>query len=41
MCAKSLDIVNRAVMIKTSPEHKRSDTTALISKIRRAAEKVL
>jgi dTDP-4-amino-4,6-dideoxygalactose transaminase len=41
MCARSLDILNRTVMIGTRLERRRSEVTALIRKIRSAAEEVL
>ncbi len=41
MCARSLDILNRTVMIGTSPGRKRAEATALIRRIRRAAKDVL
>lgn len=37
MCAGSLDILNRAVLIGTHPDRKASETKALIKKIRAAA----
>ena len=40
MCKRSLDILNRTVSIGTSPDHKAKDTTALIRKIKRAAERL-
>jgi dTDP-4-amino-4,6-dideoxygalactose transaminase len=41
MCAKSLDILNRTVMIGTHPDHKRPDVTRIIKRIRSAAAEVL
>lgn len=41
MCSRSLDILNRAVMIPTFPGRKRDETSACIEKIRRAAKAVL
>ncbi|NOY80373.1 MAG: DegT/DnrJ/EryC1/StrS family aminotransferase [Kiritimatiellaeota bacterium] len=41
MCARSLDILNRTVMIGTHPDRKRPQVTAMIRRIRRAAREVL
>jgi len=41
MCSRSLDILNRTVMLATHPDRKRADVTALIRRIRGAAAKVL
>jgi len=41
MCAKSLDILNRTVMLRTQPDWKAANLTALIRKIRAAAKAVL
>jgi len=41
MCAKSIDLCNRTVMIATHPDRPESETTALIERIRDAAEVVL
>ena len=41
MCQKSLDIVDRAVLIPTHPDRKPSETKALIKRIREAAAQVL
>jgi hypothetical protein len=41
MCPRSLDILNRTVMISTHPSRKRPDVTARIRTIRRAAREVL
>jgi len=41
MCPRSLDILNRTVMIGTHPDRKRPDVTRLIRRIRRAAREVL
>jgi len=41
MCARSLDILSRTVMISTHPNRKRADVTAIIRKIRTAAKEVL
>lgn len=38
MCQKSLDILNRAVLIGTHPDRKPSETKALIKRIKAAAE---
>jgi dTDP-4-amino-4,6-dideoxygalactose transaminase len=40
-CKRSLDILSRAVMIGTHPNHRRDDTTKRIRAIRRAAKDVL
>jgi dTDP-4-amino-4,6-dideoxygalactose transaminase len=41
MCARSLDILNRTVMIGTHPDHKRPDVTRIIKRINSAARQVL
>lgn len=41
MCATSLDILNRTVMIGLSPDHRRPDVSRLIRRIRRTAKTVL
>jgi dTDP-4-amino-4,6-dideoxygalactose transaminase len=41
MCAKSLDILSRTVMIGTHPDHKRPDVTRIIRRIKSAAKDVL
>lgn len=41
MCAKSLDILNRAVLVPTHPDHKAKDVKAMIKRIREAAQQVL
>ena len=41
MCAKSLDILNRTVMIGTHPDRKASETKATVKRIRDAAAQVL
>ena len=41
MCARSLDVLARTVMLTTHPDYKYKDVTAIIRKIRRAARKVL
>ena len=41
MCAKSLDILNRTVMLRTNPLSKAGGVSALIRKIRNAAKAVL
>jgi dTDP-4-amino-4,6-dideoxygalactose transaminase len=41
MCARSLDIVNRTVMIGNHPDRSESDTSALIERIRKVAAEVL
>ena len=41
MCAKSLDILNRTVMLGTHPDRKRAETTKQIKKICAAARDVL
>ncbi len=41
MCARSLDILNRTVMISTRPDRKRSEVTKVIRRIRDAARQVL
>jgi len=41
MCAKSLDILSRTVMIGTHPDHAPAQVAAIVKKIRKAAEKVL
>ncbi len=41
MCEKSLDILNRTVMIGNHPDRKRDEVTALIRKLRNAAKEVL
>ena len=41
MCAASLDILNRTVMIGLNPDHRRPDVSKLIRRIRRTAKAVL
>lgn len=41
MCAASLDVLNRTVMLTNHPDRTRADVTAVISKIRAAAGAVL
>jgi dTDP-4-amino-4,6-dideoxygalactose transaminase len=41
MCARSLDILNRTVMIGTHPDHKRPDVTRIIRRVNSAAKQVL
>jgi dTDP-4-amino-4,6-dideoxygalactose transaminase len=41
MCARSLDILNRTVMVSTHPDRKRDDVTAQIKRIKSAAAEVL
>jgi hypothetical protein len=41
MCARSLDILNRTVMIGNHPERKSTEVTALIKRIKEAAKAVL
>jgi dTDP-4-amino-4,6-dideoxygalactose transaminase len=41
MCARSLAILNRTVMLSNHPNRKRADVTAMIRKIRSAAKAVL
>jgi hypothetical protein len=41
MCARSLDILNRTVMIGTRPDRKRTDVTKVIKRIKDAAGQVL
>lgn len=41
MCQKSLDILNRAVLLGTHPDRKAADTKALIKRIQKAAAEVL
>ena len=41
MCARSLDILNRTVMLATSPDHKRAQTAGLIKRICAAAKEVI
>ena len=41
MCARSLDLLNRTVMLGNHPDRKRPEVTAIIRKIRRAAKDVL
>lgn len=41
MCSRSLEILNRAVMIGNHPDRKASETRALIKRIRQAAAEVL
>ncbi|MCX7011869.1 MAG: DegT/DnrJ/EryC1/StrS family aminotransferase [Candidatus Sumerlaeota bacterium] len=41
MCARSLDILGRTVMLRTHPDHKAADVTAQIRKIREAAKAAL
>ncbi len=41
MCAKSLDILNRTVMMGNHPDRKRAEVTAIIKRIRAAAKDVL
>ena len=41
MCATSLDILNRTVMMGLNPDHQRPDVSRLIRKIRRTAKAVL
>jgi len=41
MCPRSLDILNRAVMISTHPDRTQSQVTALIKRIRSAAQAAL
>jgi len=41
MCARSLDLLSRTVMLGTDPDHKRADVTARIRAINAAAEAVL
>jgi len=41
MCSRSLDVLNRTVMVRTNPDHKRADVTALIRRVREAAKAVL
>jgi len=41
MCARSLDILNRTVMIGNHPDRKAKDVAAIIRKIRSAAKQVL
>ena len=41
MCAKSLDILNRTVMLGTHPDRKRAAVTAMIKRIRGAAREVV
>ena len=38
MCAKSLDILNRTVMLSNHPDRKRAEVTVMIKKIKAAAE---
>ena len=40
-CPKSLEILNRAVMIATNPDRSDADTDALIEKVRAAAKQIL
>jgi len=41
MCSRSLDILNRTVMIGTHPDRKRPQVTGMIRRIRKAARQVL
>lgn len=41
MCARTVDIVNRTVMIGNHPDRKRPEVTALIKRIKAAAKEVL
>jgi dTDP-4-amino-4,6-dideoxygalactose transaminase len=41
MCATSLDILNRTVMIGTHPKNKREDVSAIIRRVKTAAKEVL
>jgi len=41
MCAASLDILSRTVVIGTHPDYKRDDVTAIIKKIKAAAKEVV
>ncbi len=41
MCAASLDILARTVMIGTHPDNKRADVTAIVKRIRAAARGVM
>lgn len=41
MCARSLDILNRTAMIATHPDHRASEVTRIIARIRAAAREVL
>jgi dTDP-4-amino-4,6-dideoxygalactose transaminase len=41
MCAKSLDILSRTVMIGTHPDRKANETRAIVKRIREAAAKAL
>ena len=41
MCARSLDILNRTVMLGNHPDNRRADVTAMIRKVRDAARSVL
>lgn len=40
MCSPSLDILGRTVFIRTHPDHSRADTTALIRRIKDAAQHI-
>lgn len=41
MCARSLDILGRSVIVANHPDRKAGEVTALIQKIKRAAKKIL
>lgn len=41
MCARSLDILNRTIMIGTHPDHKAADVTRQIRSLRKAAKTVV
>lgn len=41
MCSRSLDLLNRTVMVGNHPDRKRAEVTALIRKIKAAAKEVL
>ena len=41
LCASSLDLLNRAVLLKTKPDAKKHETNALIETFRKAAKEVL
>jgi hypothetical protein len=41
MCARSLDILNRTVMIHNHPDRKRPEVTQVIRRIRKAAKQAI